>query len=233
MGLKKQFSKSKPVAKVTFELPKEAVNDAKEVVVLGEFNDWQVENGLKMKATKTAFTAALELPTGRDYQFRYLIDNDRWENDWNADGYVPTPFGVENCLLTLPVAETVAKVAKAPAKKKASAKKTVTKKAAAKKTVATKAPAKKAAAKKVVVDDLKKIEGIGPKIATLLKEAGIVTFADLGKAKIATLKEVLKNAGPRFKMHDPSTWAKQAKLAAKGKWEDLKVLQDQLDGGRA
>ncbi len=230
MGLKKQFSKSKPVCKVTFDLSKDVVNGAKEVLVLGEFNNWQAENGIKMKANKNGYSAVLELATGRDYQFRYLIDNDRWENDWAADGYVTTPFGVENSLLTLPVAETVAPVKKA---KKAPAKKAVAKKAPAKKAVATKAPAKKAVAKKVAKDDLKKIEGIGPKIAGLLNDAGIVTFADLGKAKITTLREVLKNAGPRFKMHDPTTWAKQAKLAAKGAWDELKTLQDKLNGGRA
>ncbi len=240
MGLKKQFSKSKPVCKVTFELPKKVVNGAKEVVVLGEFNNWQVENGLKMKANKTAFTAALELPTGRNYQFRYFIDNVRWENDGNADGYVASPYGVENCLVTLPVAETVADikvvspkkaskkvVAKKPAAKKATTKKVVAKKPVAKKKVST----KKAVAKKVVADDLKKIEGIGPKIAQLLTAAGFVTFADLSKAKVKALKEVLNNAGPRYKMHNPSTWAKQAKLAANGKWDALKKLQDELNGG--
>lgn len=230
MGLKKQFSKSKPVCKVTFDLPKEVVNGAKEVVVLGEFNDWKVEDGLKMKATKTAFTAAVELPTGRDYQFRYLVDKSRWENDWNADGYVPTPFGVENCLVTLPVAETVAKVAK-----KSKAKTTTAKKATAKKTTAKKVTAKKStkktATKKTAADDLKKIEGIGPKIAQLLNDAGIVTFADLSKAKVKMLKEVLTNAGSRYKMHNPTTWPKQAKLAASGKWDALKKLQDELNGG--
>ncbi len=249
MGLKKQFSKSKPVCKVTFELPKKVVSGAKEVVVLGEFNNWQVENGLKMKANKTAFTAALELPTGRDYQFRYLIDNNRWENDGNADGYVATPYGVENCLVMVPVAETVANIkvvtpkkavakkvaAKKPVAKKATTKKAavakaVTKKAVVKKAVAKKVVAKKVA-KKVVADDLKKIEGVGPKIAQLLNAAGFVTFADLSKAKVKALKEVLTNAGPRYKMHNPTTWAKQAKLAANGKWDALKKLQDELNGG--
>ena len=233
MGLKKQFSKSKPVCKVTFDLPVEAVNGAKEVLVLGEFNDWQAENGLKMKAGKKAYTAVLELPTGRDYQFRYLIDQDHWANDWAADGYVPTPYGVDNSLINLPVAEPVAVKIKAVPAKKAPAKKTPAKKVTAKTAVATKAPAKKAAAKKTVKDDLKKIEGIGPKIAGLLVEAGIKTFADLSKAKVTTLREVLQNAGSRFKMHDPSTWAQQAKLAAKGAWDELKTLQDKLNGGRA
>ena len=61
---------------------------------------------------------------------------------------------------------------------------------------------------------------------------GIVTFADLSKAKLTQLETVLRNAGPRFKMHKPTTWAEQAKLAAKGNWAELKKLQDILDGGK-
>ena len=233
MGLKKQFSKSKPVCKVTFELPKEVVEGAKEVVVLGEFNDWQVENGIKMKAGKTVYTAAVELPTGRDYQFRYLVDKTRWENDWNADGYVTTPFGVENCLVTLPVAETVATMDKAPVKKSTTKKATTAKKPVAKKVTAKKANSKKATKKEVAADDLKKIEGVGPKIAELMNAISIVTFADLSKAKVSTLKEMLTNAGPRYKMHNPTSWPKQAKLAAAGKWDELQKLQDELKGGVA
>ena len=82
-------------------------------------------------------------------------------------------------------------------------------------------------------DDFKKIEGIGPKIAGLLNEEGIITFADLSKAKQATLKKVLADAGSRYKMHDPTTWPTQAKLAAAGKTEELKKLQEKLKGGRA
>ena len=81
-------------------------------------------------------------------------------------------------------------------------------------------------------DNLQKIEGIGPKIAELLTKAGIKTFTDLSAAKKTTLKSILEAAGSRYKMHDPSTWAKQAKLAAKGKWDKLATLQDELSGGR-
>ena len=111
-----------------------------------------------------------------------------------------------------------------------------TKKAAApaKKTVAAKAKTvKKAAPKSTKADDLKKIEGVGPKIAGLLNEAGIMTFADLGKAKKADLTAILEKAGTRYKSHDPTTWPKQSKLAAAGKWDELKTLQDELMGGKA
>ena len=99
----------------------------------------------------------------------------------------------------------------------------------------TKITVKKAApksVKKVKVDDLTKIEGIGPKIAGLLRTADIATFESLSAAKITTLKSILKAAGPRYAVHQPKTWPKQAKLAAKGDWEALKKLQDKLDGGK-
>ncbi len=96
----------------------------------------------------------------------------------------------------------------------------------------TKAAApKKAAASKG--DKLTTVEGIGPKIETLLNEEGISTFADLADAKIETLTAVLEKAGPRFKMHKPDTWPQQAALARDGKMDELKALQDELNGGKA
>ena len=83
-----------------------------------------------------------------------------------------------------------------------------------------------------VKDNLKKIEGIGPKIEELLNEAGIFTFHDLSNSKKSALLQILEGAGNRYKMHDPSTWTEQAELAAHGEWTKLKVLQDELDGGR-
>jgi large subunit ribosomal protein L21 len=114
---------------------------------------------------------------------------------------------------------------------KAPAKKAPAKKEAVKKAPAKKAPAKKATAK---ADDLKKIEGIGPKIAGILTEAGYETFAKLSKADPEKIREILlEKGGKRYAMHNPTTWAKQAELAAEGKWEELKKWQDELDGGRA
>ena len=81
-------------------------------------------------------------------------------------------------------------------------------------------------------DDLKKIEGIGPKIEEHLNAAGILTFAQLSETPVERVKEILEAAGPRFTMHDPSTWGKQAALAADGKWDELKAWQDVLDGGK-
>lgn len=81
-------------------------------------------------------------------------------------------------------------------------------------------------------DDLKKIEGIGPKIEELLHTAGIVTFADLSKAEVDTVKEILNAAGSRYQMHDPASWPMQAEMAANGEWEKLKEWQENAKGGK-
>lgn len=94
--------------------------------------------------------------------------------------------------------------------------------------VAEEAPAADAPA----ADDLEKIEGIGPKIAEVLTAAGIATFAQLAEAAPEQIREILDNAGSQFAAHDPATWPKQAELAAAGKWDELKVWQDELLGGR-
>ncbi|MBU2900912.1 50S ribosomal protein L21 [Maribacter dokdonensis] len=123
--------------------------------------------------------------------------------------------------------------------KKAETKKAETKKAApkAKKadgkaapvdvSVASKPKAKKASGKG---DDLKKIEGIGPKIAETLSNAGISTFADLAKTDAAKISEIIADVRGN---HVTDTWPKQAELAADGKWDELQKWQDELDGGVA
>ena len=82
------------------------------------------------------------------------------------------------------------------------------------------------------LDDLKVIEGIGPKIEELLNRSGITTWEDLSRAEKSTLELILENAGDRFKFHNPSTWAEQAGLAAAGNFDELKEYQDFLDGGK-
>ena len=82
------------------------------------------------------------------------------------------------------------------------------------------------------IDDLKKIEGIGPKIASLLNDAGITTFAGLSESSVEKLNEILEEAGSRYASHNPTTWPQQAALAAAGKWDELKTLQESLMGGR-
>jgi predicted flap endonuclease-1-like 5' DNA nuclease len=80
-------------------------------------------------------------------------------------------------------------------------------------------------------DDLKVVEGIGPKIEELLNNAGIYTFRNLADAPVELLKEVLLNAGDKFKMHDPTNWPQQASLLSEGKMEEFQKLIDSLKGG--
>lgn len=81
-------------------------------------------------------------------------------------------------------------------------------------------------------DDLKLIEGIGPKIEKLLYADGIRTFAKLAASSPQHITELLHAAGTQFQIHVPETWPQQAALARDGKWDELKVLQDRLIGGR-
>ncbi len=136
--------------------------------------------------------------------------------------------------------------------KKAAKAKPVAKKAVKKETVAAVKPAAKNPVKKETAvkaekpatkekatkkvskgDDLKKIEGIGPKIAGLLTDGGFETFAKLAAADLADIQAILDAAGSRYRMHDPTTWPAQAKMAAEGDWDALKKWQDELDGGKA
>ena len=109
----------------------------------------------------------------------------------------------------------------APAPKKEEAPKAAA--PAAKKEAAPKAP------KAAKADDLKKIEGIGPKIAETLTAAGVATFADLAKTSPEKISEFIAEVRGK---HVPDTWPKQAQLAADGKWDELKKWQDELDGGK-
>lgn len=82
-------------------------------------------------------------------------------------------------------------------------------------------------------EDLKVVEGIGPKIEGLLKDAGINNWTDLAAASEDRLQAVLAAAGDRYRLADPSSWAKQAELAAAGKWNELAEYQEFLSGGKA
>ena len=91
--LRKSYSKNKKSCRVTFVLPAEAALGAQSVNLVGDFNNWDKEaTALKIKAD-ASWETSLSLEAGREYHFRYLIDHDRWENDWNADKYVPSPYG--------------------------------------------------------------------------------------------------------------------------------------------
>ncbi len=128
-----------------------------------------------------------------------------------------------------PVAEEVAVVEAAPVMEEAPA----TEQAAEMEVApAVEEPKVAAAVKAPKLDDLKIIEGIGPKIEQLLKDGGINTWAELAAAPIDRLREILDAAGSRYQIHDPSTWPAQSKFAVDGQWEELKEYQEMLTGGR-
>jgi hypothetical protein len=98
-GIIKQYLKTSPKCRVTFRLPKEAAQEAQIVTIVGDFNNWSLTE-TPMKRLETGdFTLTLELPCNREYRFRYLIDGNRWENDWCADKYVPNAFGSDDSLV--------------------------------------------------------------------------------------------------------------------------------------
>ncbi|MCM0667249.1 hypothetical protein [Flavobacterium tyrosinilyticum] len=86
--------------------------------------------------------------------------------------------------------------------------------------------------KRTKLNDLKVIEGIGPKIEELFHKAGITTWYALSEASVEKCQAILNNGGENFSIHNPGTWPTQAELAYKGKWQDLKDWQDILDGGK-
>ena len=97
----------------------------------------------------------------------------------------------------------------------------------------TKDEKKEKSAKKSKGDDLKIVEGIGPKAAEALVNAGVDTFEKLSKKSAEEIKNILVSASSTLAHLDPTTWAKQAELAANGKWDELKKWQDELIGGVA
>ncbi|HEY5663328.1 MAG TPA: hypothetical protein VIS05_04750 [Ilumatobacter sp.] len=94
------------------------------------------------------------------------------------------------------------------------------------------AAAKAVLGSEVTLDDLKVVEGIGPKIESLCHGIGIRTWFDLSTAEVSLLRTMLADAGSRFSAHDPATWPQQAALLATGRWAEFKALTDGLRGGR-
>jgi len=208
--------------KVKFILSADIVANATEGLMLGEFNNWDIENGFTMKKSKDgSLMATVSLEEGKAYQYRYLLNDGRWVNDENAQYVHNESFQVENCVIVVPAGEEAAVAVSTPKAKapKAKAAPVVKEVKAAKK-------------EKVAADDLTKIEGVGKKITELLFAEDIASFQDLAKSTPKKIRTILDAAGSKYKMHDPATWPKQAKLAAAGKWDELKKLQSELKGGK-
>ena len=197
--------------KIKFTLPAGNIIGEAECVLLGEFNNWNLEEGFYLqKQADGSMTTEVELAAGRDYQYRYLLSNGRWVND---DGEKMTSemsgYPVVNCIIRVPE---------------------ITEKTTAQKPKPAKA---KTVAKSVILkDDLTKVEGIGKKIEALLYKNKIHSYKQLSKTTIKSLKEILDAGGSKFSIHNPGSWPKQAKLAAEAKWEDLALLQQHLKGGK-
>ena len=93
----KKYSQDKKKCRVTFKIPADIASE--KVQLYGEFNDWV---GQKMTRQKSGFfSLSVTLPAGRKYQFRYLLDGDRWENDPKSDAFIPNPFGTEDSVLDI------------------------------------------------------------------------------------------------------------------------------------
>lgn len=215
MALKKQIKDKGANTLVTFTIGENEAPSSSNVLLLGDFNNWQSNDStFQMEKKGSTYSKSIKLENGKRYEFRYLSDDKGWFNDHAADDYVPSPYsGIQNSVVDLRVISQKEKPVKKTIKKTAA--KAVTK-----------------TVKKAKKDDLKKIEGIGPKIASILIEKGIGNFEKLSKVSVKVLEGILKEAGPRYAMHKPGSWPKQAKLASADKWDELKKLQDKLDGGK-
>lgn len=92
MALKKSFSKDKTKCTVTFIVTAEAAHGAETINLAGDFNSWSSTDTPLTKSKNGSFSVKVVLDADREYQFRYLLDGVRWENDWKADKYVPAPY---------------------------------------------------------------------------------------------------------------------------------------------
>jgi 1,4-alpha-glucan branching enzyme len=104
--MKKQYVKSRKVAKVRFEMSREhlpAGVEVETVHLVGDFNGWDgLATPMNRRKSDGAYYLSMELEPGREYQFRYLVNGTIWCNDWEADGYVPGDRGADNCIVATP-----------------------------------------------------------------------------------------------------------------------------------
>ncbi len=92
-GIEKEYFSDGIMCKVTFRLPHVVATDAKGVCIVGDFNNWDIHANSMKRQRSGDFDISLELESGREYQYRYLIDESTWENDCHADKYVKSPYG--------------------------------------------------------------------------------------------------------------------------------------------
>ena len=87
------------VTRVVFELPADV--DAREAYICGDFNDWDREATRLTRHRDGRFSVTVPLESGRSYRYRFLLDGQRWENDWSAEAYAPNEYGGEDSLITV------------------------------------------------------------------------------------------------------------------------------------
>ncbi|RPJ40309.1 MAG: glycoside hydrolase [Candidatus Latescibacterota bacterium] len=95
--MKKEYSTKRQTCKVTFDLPADI--PAKTASLCGEFNGWDPVKTPMKKKRGGGFSVTLSLKAGQEYRFRYLVDGQKWENDWEADKYLPNSFGSEDSVV--------------------------------------------------------------------------------------------------------------------------------------
>lgn len=93
MSIKKQYSKKKSVCKVIFTVPESECAEVKKVHVVGEFNNWSTSATPMKRSKNGVFSVSVDLKQGKEYQFRYLLDDHLWTNDTEADKSAGTPYG--------------------------------------------------------------------------------------------------------------------------------------------
>jgi 1,4-alpha-glucan branching enzyme len=101
MSIEKKFVKAKPVCKVKFSLSGDRYKSASSILLVGDFNNWHISETPLKKAKTGTWSVSLDLETGKHHQFRYLIDGTNWENDPEADKFIPSGLGSENSVIIL------------------------------------------------------------------------------------------------------------------------------------
>jgi len=95
--LKKNYTKTGKICRVTFKLPAEI--NVETAALCGDFNNWDTDTYPMKRLKAGGFSTTISLSAGQSYRFRYLLDGKRWENDWEADAYVPNEYGTDDSVV--------------------------------------------------------------------------------------------------------------------------------------
>lgn len=102
MSLDKKYLKSKSTCKVKFIAPPELAREARKIYLAGDFNNWDFHDTQLKRQKDGTYATTLELEAGSEYEYRYVLDGERWENDYAADKYVPSKIGnVDNSVVVV------------------------------------------------------------------------------------------------------------------------------------